>query len=430
MPTLQRIRIAAHAAVLMTLLLMPRGAAVVLAEEGDLSWKLSGEARFRPEWRDDLDLIAATDDDLRQGFMRLRLGIEAAWSDRVRLYVQAQDSRVAGGEASTVANERNLDLHQGYVDLPLREKDALTLRVGRQEWAYGDQRLIGPFGWDNVGRSFDGLRARAARGRFTVDGLLARVSSVATVGATTGSDLYGVYAQWARRPGTEYEAYWLAWDDHAATPGEIMPSTGTSRVDAFGVRLKDRAGPVDGVVEVVAERGRIGGDDLSASAAAAQAGWSLGPKDSVRLFAGYDWASGDEDPTDGERQEFFNFFPTNHPHYGYADLQGWRNVRSPYAGVSLRAGRHFAQVKAHDFELEEPRGPWKSAGGAELGFDMTGASGRRVGSEIDLTYRFAWTGKAVMEAGYSRFSPGRFARATRRGPDASDWAYVMLTVTF
>jgi hypothetical protein len=399
------------------------------AEEGKgVAWTLFGEARFRPEWRDDADLDASADDDLRQGLMRLRIGVDVMVRRDYRIVVQAQDSRVAGEEASTAANERNLDLHQGFLDVTLGEARTFSLRVGRQEWAYGDERLIGPFGWNNVGRSFDGVRARLQRGRATLDGLVARVTTRAAGGGDTGSDLYGVHVRTTPRKGAEYEGYWLGYGDRVGAPGETG-APGDTRVHAIGVRARDRFGRLDVVAEGVLERGEINGDDLEAHAAAAQVGWTPGGASRWRLFAGYDFATGDRDPADGDRQEFFNFFPTNHPHYGYADYEGWRNLKSPYGGVSLARGRHFAQVKAHRFALEEARGAWKDAGGTVFGFDPSGASGRSVGREIDLTYRYSWMEKTLVEAGLSRFTPGRFARLTR-GDDPSHWAYVMLLVGF
>ncbi|HXH28226.1 MAG TPA: alginate export family protein, partial [Candidatus Polarisedimenticolia bacterium] len=380
-----------------TLLLLPSAR----ADEADVRWVLSGEARLRPEWRDNADLDAAADDDSRLGFMRLRVGFEAIVRKDYRLFVQAQDSRIAGEETSTASDQKNLDLHQGLLDITLTASRRLSLTVGRQEWSYGDERLIGAFGWDNVGRAFDGARLRYALPRFRLDGLWARISSVTTGAATTGSDLYGAYAQAAPRPGAEYEGYWLEFADHLAAPGETG-ATGDTRIDALGGRVKDRYGRLDLRAEAVMERGHEQGDSLSAFAAGAQAGLSWGQATTLRPFGGYDYASGDRDPADGRRQEFFNFFPTNHPHYGYIDYEGWRNLRSYYGGISVTRGRHFAQAKVHHFGLQKARGPWKSAGGAVLGFDPTGRSGTSVGREIDLTYRYAWRRGLSLEAGYSR----------------------------
>src|SRR3989338_2262813 len=125
-------------------------AAVPGARAGDLKeidWSFSGEARFRPEWRDNADLDDAAGDDLRQGFMRIRLGLGAKVKERYRLFVQIQDSRVAGEETTTATDRKNLDLHQGDAEIT---QGRFRVTVGRQEWFYGEQRLIGNFGWNNV----------------------------------------------------------------------------------------------------------------------------------------------------------------------------------------------------------------------------------------------------------------------------------------
>lgn len=407
-------------------LLCPPAAAA--GETREVEWIVSGEARFRPEYRDDADLDRTVDDDLRQGFMRLRVGLDGRFGEEVRIFVQAQDARVAGEEGSTASNEKNLDLHQGFAEIGFGKERSIQLSVGRQEWAYGDHRLIGNFGWSNVGRAFDGARLRWRRGAATLDGLAARLTTRTAGAGNEGSDLYGVHFQTAPRPGSEYQIYGFGFSDRVVAAGEAgIP--GRTRVHALGGRVREHLGRFDLVAEAVAETGTWNGDDLRAHAWGAVAGVTFGTAWKWRLTAGYDFATGDEDPADGERQEFFNFFPTNHPLYGHADYEGWRNLRSPWAGVSLQRGRQFLQVKTHRFGLEEARGAWKDAGGAVLGADPAGASGRSVGSEIDLTYRAAIREKVALEAGWSRFRPGRFARLTR-GPDASDWGYVMLTVGF
>ena len=403
-------------------------AAQETTEPAPPTWTVSGEVRLRPEWRDDLDLRSGPDDDRREVFSRVRVGILGVLGERVRLFAQVQDSRVFGEESSTTSNERNLDLHQGWLELRGLANGLATLTLGRQEWVYGDQRLIGNFGWNNVGRSFDGARLRLARGPLWLDTMAARITS-RTLGTTTeGSDLFGLYAHAGPREASEYEAYVLSFVDRIDAAGELG-TFGDTAVHALGARVREHRGPLDGTLEVVGQTGEQRGDDLSAFAGALVVGASFGERPRTRLFAGYDHATGDEDPTDGEREEFFNFFPTNHPHYGYADLMGWRNVRSPSVGASVTWGPHMAQAKVHRFRLEEARGPWKDAAGNVLGFDPTGAAGTRVGDELDLLYRLRWTPAIALEAGYSRFWPDRFAELTR-GPDAMDWAYVMLTVAF
>ncbi len=296
-----------------------------------VDWSFSGEVRFRPEYRDNADLNGDLNDDMRQGFMRIRLGVTAAFQEDYRLFLQAQDSRVAGEESSTATSEKNLDLHQGYLDIRKLGAEGLGLTLGRQEWKYGDERMIGAFGWNNIGRSFDGVKVRFSSGNSWVDGLFAEVSIRVTGGASTGSELYGAYFHAAPRAGAEFERYALGFADHNEAAGETG-APGQTRVNALGGRAKDRFGGFDFVAEAAVERGEMKGDDLSARAVAAQAGWTWGEGLKVRAFGGSDYATGDKDPADGRQGEFFNFFPTNHPLYGYEDYFGWRNIRSPTPG--------------------------------------------------------------------------------------------------
>jgi len=103
------------------------------AAPSPVTWSLFGEARFRPEYRDNFDLDPGVDDARSQGFMRLRLGVRLAYKDDYKLVVQIQDSRVAGEEASTASNEKNLDLHQGYLEVAAG-RSGVTFALGRQEW--------------------------------------------------------------------------------------------------------------------------------------------------------------------------------------------------------------------------------------------------------------------------------------------------------
>jgi len=403
----------------------------------DWSFDFSTEVRLRGEGRGDNDLNTTLDDDRREGLQRVRLALGVEKKGEARAFIQIQDSRVAGQEGlagadSTTANDRNVDLHQGFVEITAFGDSGLSLYAGRREWKYGDERLIGAFGWDNVGRAFDGGTLRWTRKQFWLDGFYAQVDQepnpVDAAKGTRGDSLSGAYAHWSPRQGDEWEAYTLYFRDSEKLAGETG-AAGTTRIGMAGGRARSRVERFDYLVEGGVQRGRFNGDDHRAWAAAAQAGLTLGPGKHWRAFAGYDYATGDRNSADGAHQEFFNFFPTNHPHYGYMDLFGWRNLRSPYLGAALSSGRHWAQARLHDFNLQSSRGRWSSAGGVTLGFDAGGSSGTNVGREADLTYRFKWTAHVSVEADLSRFEPGEFADQARPGSagDPSTFAYLMLT---
>ena len=94
-----------------------------------------------------------------------------------------------GQNSSSTGDRRNpnpqsdgpLDLHQGYVRVGGGKDSPLSLKVGRQELSYGDERLIGAFDWDNIGRVFDAAKVRYEQNGFWVDGFAGRSSFPMTI---------------------------------------------------------------------------------------------------------------------------------------------------------------------------------------------------------------------------------------------------------
>ena len=120
-------RIGACALALLSAAISARFAPAAAAEEKkDVTWSLSGEARFRPEWRENTDLDSTKEDQTRQGYMRLRLGVSILYQEDYRVFVQVQDARVAGEEVNTGSNDKNLDLHQGFLEMKHLAADRWT----------------------------------------------------------------------------------------------------------------------------------------------------------------------------------------------------------------------------------------------------------------------------------------------------------------
>src|ERR1043165_5957489 len=68
-----------------------------------------------------------------------------------------------------------VDLHQAYVTLGNHKEFPLSLKVGRQELSYGEERLVGAFAWNNIGRVFDAAKVRWQNAWFGADFFVSRV---------------------------------------------------------------------------------------------------------------------------------------------------------------------------------------------------------------------------------------------------------------
>ena len=394
--------------------------------------QFGAEIRFRPETRSSFKKGVGVNTILYQ---RIRLDARLRLNDNVTGLIQMQDSRRWGQEVSTFSNDANLDLHQGYLQVAKFLAPRVTLRVGRQELSYGNQRLIGAFGWDNVGRSFDAGKLSFGGANGFVDLFAGRLADRRNSGrpetGDSSQDLIGLYG---RLGGTSakigLEPYLLYLRDGLEIAGEKTGREST-KILTLGFRHFGTLGSgffYD--LENSFQVGQRGPDAHRAAALAAQARYRFSGRVAPELGFEYDYATGDGKSTDGRSQEFHNLFPTNHPLYGFADYLGWRNMQDfkPYFSFALRPNMR-AEFAYHRFLLVEKTGAWTNAGGAQLGIDRSGRLGTDLGHEIDITFTFPLYEHLRMLPGYSLFIPGKFARGTQ-GPRAIQFAYWQTLVTF
>jgi hypothetical protein len=428
-----------------------RGAADESAPEpaatGALKLTPGAQAWLRAEARTKPDLGRTDQQNVRRVLQRTRLQLRAEQGP-VTVFAQAQDAREWGFEASTISNESNTDLHQGYLELgggtPCYSG---FVRVGRQEITYGSQRLIGDLGWDPNARSFDALRVHGENKLFKVDAFLALLApprtftivdpvdpAVTETHRSTGSTVAAVQLAADLHQAFQPELYFL-WDRARATPSD--PSQ-ERNVYSPGLRLSGDA--VQGLeydAEGYLQFGDVTGRDHFAWAFAAGVGYTYRQSElEPRARAGYSMASGEAcegAPGSGcaapESREFFNFYPLNHAYYGVLDLFGWRNIRDLELGVGATplAGLE-ANLTYHFFQLHEAAGRWSNAGGATVGDgDFTNAR-NTLGHELDVvvTYR-PWEFLAV-QPGYGVFVPAAAGKVLG-GPGTQQFFYLMANAT-
>jgi hypothetical protein len=96
---------------------------------------------------------------------RARIGLEAGWAERVAVKVELQDVRTFGEEWDPSLDQTadGFDVHQAYASfVPVAP---LEIRIGRQEIALENERLVGRKDFEEPGQSFDAIRfICAARG--------------------------------------------------------------------------------------------------------------------------------------------------------------------------------------------------------------------------------------------------------------------------
>lgn len=360
--------------------------------------------------------------------LRTRLGVGVDAGQGVKGFIQLQDSRNWGSEASVAANSGNVDLHQGYIDILDIFAKPLDLRVGRMELQYGDQRLISPLDWSNVGRAWDGARLRLRVGGTTVD-LFDTVVKEVDIAKRNGH-FWGLYASCKAVPKHEFDAYVLGRDQRDGTFINEHGTRGNLSDRTVGARVKGAPGRFDYTGEADWQFGRKAGQRVRAWALAATGGYTLDLAYKPRLGAEYTFASGDADPSDNKAQTFDPLYPFQHAYQGYQDIFAWKNGHDFKGSVSVDPKTDWrVQADFHHFRLHRGADAWYDANGAQITRSVTGAAGKDIGNEIDLHVRGKFREVVTLWFGYSRFFAGSFVRATTTRGDR-DWGFFQAALNF
>jgi hypothetical protein len=393
--------------------------------------------RFGVEHRGRLEGISgsgfATDREDLYWLNRFRVTARVTMTPWLSAAVQAQDARVEGRNGGTAGApfRDQLDLRLAHVDVGNLERSRIALRAGRQELAFGDQRLVGHVSWLNTARSFDAVRAVVRHKKYRVDAFAASLVTMQVDRfnwSGAGNFFYGADAPLAILPlGGVVEPY------------EFIRSTRGQRTDAgavatlssstTGVRLAGRFTPrTDYNVEAAIQRGSVGADDIAAWAGH----WAVGrtiPVGSTtyRVLGEYNYASGDETPSDGKRGTFDQLYPTPHDKYGLSDQVGWKNIHHLRAGVEVRpTPKLLVGGGYHSYWLANSRDALYSAGGTVLARIAAGAPDRHVGQELDIQATYTPFPRLQVHGGYAHLFTGAFLDAATPGRSYSA-PYVMVT---
>jgi hypothetical protein len=398
---------------------------------------VTAEERLRVEYRRNntfFDSSISADEDWFL-LQRARLGLGAKPVDWFKIYGELQDAREVDSRRDPNVEEGYLDLRQAWLSLANHKEFPLGMKFGRQELSYGDERLIGAFAWNNVGRVFDAAKVRYERETVWVDFFAANVvinSRPAGNGGTFddeadwADDFFGAYGRFAVFEKHALEAYALYRDkDDAEFNGPTREHV------TIGGRFETNAkmAPWDYFVEAAGQFGTFADADHSAFAGVIGTGYTLAGCPAVpRIGFEYNYATGDNDPTDDDSHTFDNLYPTNHKFYGYMDLFAWKNIHNPRLTVSCKPHDQVkVQLDGHMFWLANNADAWYRANGAAIRADPAGDASSYVGSEVDLTVTYTPHKRVNIQAGYSHFFAGDFVEETGTHSDA-DFFYTQVTL--
>jgi len=448
-------------------------------------WDLGGSVRGRYEVKDGYGIqgvpgsldFRANNADVDNDYFLEKIRFRGGYNDTWWSVLAEGESSLAQSDqrwASTgpVAKQGDgpeadiIELHQAVIGVGNLKEFPLALKVGRMEMSYGDERLIGAFGWNNIGRTFDGVKVRWQNEWFGADLFTSRpvIPQNGVFDVANDYDFFsGLYATSTKVPKNILDVYFLARNSSAqaatAVPSPQFPQPSARDIYTVGFRIKSKPlelGPWDYTVESAYQFGnfvdtRAGVNtpterlDQSAYMVAAQGGYTVVDFWATpRLGIGYNYSSGDSNPFDDQHETFDNLFPTNHKFYGYMDFVSLQNISDIHASLTLQPTKKLTlELAGHGFWLANTHDSFYNVGGgARGGTGPTAGTGYGVnpgyssfaGTEMDLVASYAIARFAQVEAGYGHFFAGDYIQSSLANPNFgsqdANFGYVQLSFNF
>lgn len=423
--------------------------------QGFSQFSLSGQLRTRAELRDGqgAPLPKGTS---AAGFISQRSRINASFTTfRVKTHISIQDVRVWGQDVSTInrttiQEQNGLMLHEAWADIILYDSSAtkkkISLKLGRQELIYDDQRLIGNLDWLQQGRRHDAavfkfesapwkihLGAAYNQNRENQSGSVYNSTPPGAYPATTnGGVMYkGMQFLYAGRTLKKGNASFLFFADQFSRFGtENIDSVitkkyvgGTWPRYTSGLFYLNAFGNLSVTGSLYYQFGKgPAGDKLNACMFTMGAFQQLGK---FTAGGGFDFTSGGSVP--GSNKSFDPLYGTPHKFWGGMDYF--------YAGSAFGRGG----LADYYIRLKYQKSTRLSFGAdfhyfqSAAKYNLPGINNKGLGEEIDLVASCPLNDEIGFEAGYSHFfstplltsAPVKNVSNARHG---ANWAYVMINV--
>ncbi len=402
---------------------------------GDFDMTFGAAIRVRAESRDPYSYSVANSrgaDDFTLLRTKVHVGLKA--NKHLSGFIQFRDSRTFGDESpnSVLSDTEGVDLHQGYIaltnvhelaGLETPEGTVFLVRAGRIAFpSLGDQRMFSVLDWSNIGRTFDGYHLGVTSPNIDTHVVIATVNE-GTSRTRAGRDahLYVVYV--ATRPAEGFECdLYSAWRNYKID-GQTGEDgfAGDLEDQTYGGRLAFGDSGFRASLEGALQRGKSANDDVNAYGWAAEVGYrceDVNMRPGVTV--GCTYATGDGNPTDGNKNTFDPIAPFGHVYQGHYDQFAWKNGYDYYVKTVVQCCEPVSfHTDYHHFKLDEHEDAWYAASGAALRRDATGMSGLTVGNELDVYLKTTVSKNLKVWTGWSHFWRSTYVKKSGGGDNGN-----------
>ncbi|MBI2967629.1 MAG: alginate export family protein [Bacteroidetes bacterium] len=406
-----------------------------MVTEGYPQFSLTGELRPRTEYRHGFRTLI--DSAQYAGiFTSQRTRLNFGYShEKFKSAITLQDVRTWGNQSQLNLYDANTSsLHEAWGEYSFMNK--LSLKAGRQELNYDDERLLGGVGWLQQGRSHDAMLLKfsddSMQLKIHIGGAYNQTAENNIATSYTGINNYKeMYFLWLNKKINDISISILEINNGIQSPVSVT-STRFSYTAGTHVEYRKDAifinpryyfqGGVDANKKDI--RAYMSGLDLQ---------YTVKKKIMIGLGAEISSGQNQTDTTKAYKDVTRNFNPlygTGHKFNGYMDYffagsaHGNIGLNNFYLKTRYKAEKWWVALDVHQFMANADVLDKKEL--ASTGNYKTMNS--NLGTEIDLTFAYNLNGNFTLQAGYSHLLATETMESLKGGryDEMQNWAYLML----
>lgn len=366
---------------------------------------------------------------------RILLHADLHAGDYLRGFVQLGNQLAPGKTAAAPPYLDRVDVQQAFLDVRMPLNDAAgadpVLRLGRQEMAFGSQRVVSIRDAPNVRRAFEGARLSGTVDQVRLDAFATRPVLLKSGNfddrPNQSQGFWGLYATLPRSiiPASGMDLYYLGFENSHALFGA---SSGVERRHSIGTRVFGLAAGFDWDWETLVQFGSFGPQAIRAWGFSTDTGYTL-PSSDWKIRGGFKATagSGDKDPHDGTVGTYNGLFPKL-AYFNQAGLIGASNVIDIQPSLTLHPAASVRLTLACDFIWRETT---NDAVYTSVGIPVAGTAGqpgKYSSSQISLDIFWQASRHVAVNAGVVYVDESKLLRAV--GGHNTSFIYLAAGYTF
>lgn len=386
---------------------------------------VSAELRPRFEYRHGYKTLFSDDAD-PAAFVSQRTRLNFGFkNEKIQILISPQDVRVWGDVPQlNTADENGFSLHQAWADVLLVPD--FSLKIGRQELVYDDQRFLGNVGWAQQGRSHDAalLKYEPNYMKIHIGAAYNQDGEALTGNVLTTNTYKSLQYLWLHKDWQKLSASFLFLNNGLQFIDETDESKNATRFSqTAGLHLKANLKPVTLLSNLYYQFGNdVIKNDLNAYLFSLEATYAATNKLNIglggELQSGNDYGA----PANGKNEAFNPLYGTNHKFNGYMDYFYVGNHLDHVGLADLFGSVNYGFTKKSSITLNVHQ----FFAAAEIAPDVS----NNLGFETDLVTSHKLNQFVEVQAGYSQFFPTIGTETIKNNFDGNtnSWAWLMVTI--